>query len=72
MKLMLFKILIIGLFGVAVLLGLAGILFALDAFIPKERSISNWGVFGEFLFGVTLLGFAYFLESRNLLFPKGK
>jgi cytochrome c biogenesis protein CcdA len=61
------KVLRVALFAVGVGLGLVGFFLALDAFIPKERTISAWGLVAEFAVGVLLIALAVWLVRKNRL-----
>lgn len=59
-------------FVLAVCLGLVGCFLALDAFFPKEKSVSGWGLIGEFAVGIALVGLAAWLGRKNRLVPRTK
>jgi hypothetical protein len=57
-------------FASAVCLGLVGGFLALDAFIPKEKSVSMWALIVEFTIGVMFVGLGICLARKNRLSPK--
>jgi hypothetical protein len=59
-------------FIVAVCLGLAGCFLAFDTFVPKERTVSVWGLIAEFIIGIALIGLAIWLGRKNRLSQRAK
>jgi predicted permease len=52
-------------FALAVCFGLVGCFLALDAFFPKEKSVSSLSLIGELAIGVALIVLAALLGRRN-------
>lgn len=60
----------VSLFSLAVCMGIVGCLMALDAFIPKEKSVETWFLVLEFIAGATVLASGIFIARRNRLARK--
>lgn len=59
-------------FALSVFLGIIGCFLTLDAFIPKEKPVSNWPLIEEFVVGIALLWFAVWFGRKNRLSTKTK